>query len=325
MSRVFVTGATGLIGSVIAQQLRESGHDVVALVRDGTDASPLEEFGVVIARGDVTDRASIDAGLVGCDGIIHSAAIVGLPTQQIDSSRAVNLGGTVNIVDGARAAGIERTVVISTAAVFDRSTTLTERSPIAAAGTSDPYTVTKTEAYREVQKRVADGQDICVVVPGATFGSSPMGERMVNIPGGTQRLARALRLEPASYPPMVSPWSHTGHVSRISIAALERGTPGSLYIAFGAPDCVTSIAGFVNRGCEVAGIDHRVGEVTLEELEDPEIAARFGPTLVEMAKMKTPEPYFDATWTHEQLGVQPWSLDATLLETVEWLRRENLV
>ncbi|MGE0309799.1 MAG: NAD-dependent epimerase/dehydratase family protein, partial [Acidimicrobiia bacterium] len=288
MSRVFVTGATGLIGSVIAEQLRQEGHEVVALVREGTDAGPLEKLGVVIARGDVTDRASIDAGLVGCDGIIHSAAIVGVPTQQIDSSRAVNLGGTINIVDAARAAGVERTVVISTAAVFDRGSTLTEQSPVASDGATDPYTVTKTEAYRAVQERVAAGQHISLVLPGATFGSSPMGERMVNIPGGTQRIARALRLEPASYPPMVAPWSHTGHVARISLAALEKGTSGSLYIAFGAPDCVTTIAGFVNRGCEIAGIDHRVVSVTLEELEDPEVAARFGPTLVSMAKMPKP-------------------------------------
>ena len=55
MSRVFLTGATGMIGSNIAEQLVERGDDVRALVREGSDAAPLEAMGVEIVRGDITD------------------------------------------------------------------------------------------------------------------------------------------------------------------------------------------------------------------------------------------------------------------------------
>ncbi|MGE0879708.1 MAG: NAD-dependent epimerase/dehydratase family protein [Acidimicrobiia bacterium] len=321
MAKIMVTGATGLIGSRIAHQLVDGGHDVVALVRPTTDATALERLGITIAPGDITDRTSVDAALRGCDGVIHSAAIVGVPNQQLDSSRAANLGGTENVVDAARAAGVPRTVCISTAAVFDRGDgPMTERSPVATQSTSDPYTVTKIEAYVAAKQRLDAGQDIVFVLPGATFGPSPMGERMINIPGGNQRLARALRSEPAVYPPMKAPWSYTGHVADVTIAALERGTTGDNYIAYGALDCVALIAEFVNRACELAGIEYRAGSVPVERLDDPEVVAMFGPTLVEVAKKPSPDPYFDASYTHAHLGITPRSLDENLLSTLAWLR-----
>ena len=59
MSRVFLTGATGMIGSNIAEQLVEQGDDVRALVREGSDATPLEAMGVEIVRGDIADADDV--------------------------------------------------------------------------------------------------------------------------------------------------------------------------------------------------------------------------------------------------------------------------
>jgi hypothetical protein len=47
-----------------------------------------------------------------------------------------------------------------------------------------------------------------------------------------------------------------------------------------------TIAAFVNRALALAGREHRVGEVTLDELDDPEVLARFGPTLVRRARFR---------------------------------------
>ncbi len=59
MSRVFLTGSTGMIGSNIAEQLVEQGDDVRALVREGSDATPLEAMGVEIVRGDIADTDDV--------------------------------------------------------------------------------------------------------------------------------------------------------------------------------------------------------------------------------------------------------------------------
>ena len=130
MGRHLVTGATGLIGSAIAQQLVDAGHEVVALVRPGTDAADLEAIGVRLARGDLTEPHTVRKALTGCEGAFHSAAQVGTPDQTLAVSEAVNVGGTVALLDAARAAGVRRVVAISTSGVFDSDVTLTEHSPV---------------------------------------------------------------------------------------------------------------------------------------------------------------------------------------------------
>lgn len=326
MSTILVTGATGLIGSVIAQQLRAGGHEVRALVRQGTDASPIEALGVQVARGDVTDTPSLRPALDGCDGAIHSAAIVGLPSQDAAISHAVNVDGSMALLDAARAVGAGRVVMLSTAACFDaRTSTLTEESPIDSTPATDPYTITKKKAFEEASKRIADGQDIVFVLPGATYGPSPMGRRMVEIPGANQRIVRMLRGEPAEYVPASAPWSFTEDVAACSIAALDRGKSGDRFLSLGPTGASMSFAGFVNRAAELAGVDNRVGEVDPSRLGDPDVLATFGPTLVSMAKRQYAKPFFDDTRTQQVLGVTPVPTDEAIARTVAWLRNSNLV
>jgi dihydroflavonol-4-reductase len=314
-----VTGATGLIGSVIAQQLVEAGHEVVALVRPGTDAAGLEAIGVHVVRGDLTDEGSVRDALPGCDGAFHSAAMVGTPNQDVSVSERVNVGGTIALLDAARAAGVRRVVAISTGAVFDPSRTMTERSPVNPNPAGDPYSVTKTKAYLATVERIEAGQDVVFVLPGGTFGPSPMGRRMIDISGGDQRIARALQREPAAYLPMVSPWSSTIDVAGVALAAFDRGVTGDRYLALGAPDSVMSIAEFVNRAMELAGVDHRVDEIPRDELDDPTLVERFGPTLVAFARRVPPVPYFDASETERVLAYRFGSIDQRLRETLAWM------
>jgi nucleoside-diphosphate-sugar epimerase len=71
--RVFITGATGYIGSEVTSALRGRGHDVAALVRPETDSKALRDLGVVIEAGDLASLPSLSDSLSSYDAFLHIA------------------------------------------------------------------------------------------------------------------------------------------------------------------------------------------------------------------------------------------------------------
>jgi NADH dehydrogenase len=112
---ILVVGATGLLGSEICRLLAAAGKPFRALVRPTSDKSKvaqIQSLGAEIARGNLRDRSSLDAACKGVNAVISTASST-VSRQEGDSIQTVDLGGQLNLIDAAKAAGVNQFILIS--------------------------------------------------------------------------------------------------------------------------------------------------------------------------------------------------------------------
>lgn len=127
-SRVLVTGADGFIGSHLVELLLEKGARVRAMVlynsfgrRGWLDSLSTEVMeGVEVFAGDVRDPNGVREAMKECDIVLHLAALIAIPYSyhSPDTYLDTNIRGTLNVLQAARALGVERVVHTSTSEVY---------------------------------------------------------------------------------------------------------------------------------------------------------------------------------------------------------------
>jgi nucleoside-diphosphate-sugar epimerase len=115
--KVLVTGASGFLGSHVAEQLAARGDGVRVLVRRSSSRKYLEDLrGIEFAEGSVDDAESVVRAAAGVDSVVHIAGIV--KARNSDEFFATNVGGTQNVLAAAKAApSVKRFVLASSQAV----------------------------------------------------------------------------------------------------------------------------------------------------------------------------------------------------------------
>ncbi|NRQ32258.1 UDP-glucose 4-epimerase GalE [Nonomuraea sp. NN258] len=123
--RLLVTGGAGYIGSVVAAQLVEAGHEVTVLDDLSTGHADAVPDGARFVQGSITEAGDV---LDGQDAVLHFAArsLVGESVEKPGLYWSHNLGGTLALLDAMHARGVRRIVFSSTAATYGEP----ERSPI---------------------------------------------------------------------------------------------------------------------------------------------------------------------------------------------------
>src|SRR5215211_6667334 len=172
--RVLVTGGTGKVGSAVIERLVARGDEVVALVRDVAAAREALPAGVELARGDVTEPASLAAACEGIEGVFNC---MGIYEQWLpDDSRfeQVNAQGAMNVITAARQAGARRAVHTSTFDVFhaDPGGTMTE-ADLADYPKGTAYERSKQHAEELVLAEAragSPGLELVIVNPAGVYG-----------------------------------------------------------------------------------------------------------------------------------------------------------
>lgn len=165
--QVLVTGAAGFLGAALANTLVEQGHQVIGLDNMSTSSPNDLSTNIHFTRGDINDRPKLWTLLQDVDCVYHLAARVLVPESVLYPAEynLVNTGGTVNLMEAVRDAGVRRMVFISSGAIYGNQETqpLTEE---ALPNPKSPYAVSKlaAEYYVRTIGQQAGIESVCLRV-----------------------------------------------------------------------------------------------------------------------------------------------------------------
>ncbi|HXV75404.1 MAG TPA: SDR family oxidoreductase [Candidatus Polarisedimenticolaceae bacterium] len=167
MSRYLITGGAGFIGSNLTEALLRRGHSVRVL--DDLSTGRRENLAAAetwrregggqfeFVEGDVRDRDTCRAVVRDADFVLHQAAVPSVQRSVLDplTTNAVNVDGTLNVLEAARAAGVKRLVFASSSSIYGESETLPKVETMAPAPIS-PYGLQKLagETYCRLYHRL---------------------------------------------------------------------------------------------------------------------------------------------------------------------------
>jgi dihydroflavonol-4-reductase len=249
MSRVAITGASGLLGGNLAAELIAAGHEVVAIRRAGSKVAHLDHVPIAWREAELADTAALTRAFDGTDAVFHCAAAVSVVRDVTPAMTAANVTGTANVIDAVVAARTARLVHTSSVVAVGLSTDGRPVDETAAwnfdtEGLIDAYAITKRRA-EEVVNAARDRVDAVIVNPTYMFG--PLDAR----PSSGQLLVDVVRRRVPGTTPGYNNFVDVRDVARGMIAAWLHGRRGERYILAGHD---MTYAEIIRRIAAVAGV-----------------------------------------------------------------------
>lgn len=221
--KVLVTGGSGFLGSHVAEQLSNGGHEVIALVRKSSNRKFLSTLkNVTFAEGSVEDRASIDRAMKDVDAVVHSAGLVKARSEA--EFFECNTQGTINLLESAiaHAPKLRKFVHVSTLeacgpSLDKRPVPVDQERPVTAYGRS------KLAAEKEVIRR-RDQLPVVVLRPAAIYG--PRDVEILE----AFRAARRRQYPVIGDGSMLGSYTYGPDCARACLSAIDADVPsGSVY------------------------------------------------------------------------------------------------
>ena len=249
--RVFVTGATGFIGSAVIPELLAAGHTVLGMARSDDGAAALERMGVESHRGELTDLDSLTAGARACDGVIHLAFIHDF--SQFMANIAIDRKAVETLIAALEGAG-KPLIVTSGTAMFSPGRAVVE--------TDWTQTLDATRSGTELVVRASADKGVRAIIM-----------RLPQVHDTTRAGLISYLIENARQKGLAAyvgdganrwPAAHVSDVGRLYRLALEKAAPGVALHAVGE-------AGVPNKAiAEVigAGLGLPVRSLTMDEAGD---------------------------------------------------------
>ncbi len=254
--KVFVTGATGYVGSALVRNLTGAGHTVVGLARSDESAATLEEQGVEVHRGELSDPVSLVEGARRADAVIHTAFPQMGPGTDFDELMGMMTGAVTAMIDSLK--GTDKTFILTSGAggygPQTDATPLDESTPIIAP--------THAPNERTVLSATAEGVRTIVLRPTIAYGHGASNPVMAWL-GVSREIGGGVYIGEGDA--LISSVYIDDMVDLYRLA-LEKAKPGEAYnAASGSATATKDIAEAISKA---AGLGGKTVSIPPEEIEE---------------------------------------------------------
>ncbi|HWZ51336.1 MAG TPA: hopanoid-associated sugar epimerase [Granulicella sp.] len=229
--KVFLTGATGFVGSHVARSYAAAGAQLRLLTRSSSNMAALEGLDAEVVVGDLRQAAGLRSAIQGCEAVVHVAADYRLWVRDPKAMYGANVEGTRELLRLAREAGVRRVVYTSSVATMgfkSDGTIVNEETPVGVECMIGHYKRSKFLGEQEAIQAARAGQEVLILNPTTPIGP---GDRKPTPTG--QIIVDFLNRKFPAYVDTGLNLVDVGEVARMHLAALERGRPGERYILGG--------------------------------------------------------------------------------------------
>ncbi|HLF12118.1 MAG TPA: hopanoid-associated sugar epimerase [Gammaproteobacteria bacterium] len=327
MAASLVTGANGFLGAAVVRALLADGRPVRALVRPGSDRRNLDGLDVESIEGDITDPASLRAAMYGCSAVFHVAADYRLWVADPAPMYRTNVQGSVNVLEAAAAAGVQRMVYTSSVAVLglnaDRSPA-DEATPVAIHDMIGAYKRSKFMAEEAVRRRALElAFPVVVVNP-----STPIGPGDVKpTPTGRIILDAAAGRMPAFVDTGLN-LVHVDDVARGHLLALTLGRSAERYILGGVDmslqEILQRVAEHTGRAAPRVRLPHWfVYPIAVLSEGVAALSGREPRVTLDGVRMSRKHMYFSSRKAEHELGYTYRDPAQAIDEAIDWFKSHD--
>lgn len=323
--RIFVSGATGFIGSRLVERLADEGSIVHAFYRTETKADLIRRKGVILFKGDILDEESVLSAMKGCDVAYHVAAFAGVWSKDPGLIYRQNVDGALNVVKAAASCEVKRVLITSTAGILGPSegAAVNEETP-APSSFFTTYEASKSLMEKRLAELSASSPEVIIVNPTRVYGPGVLSEsngvsRMIGkyldgdwklIPGDGNSSGNYVYVEDVV----------SGH-----LLAMKNGLPGQRYVLGGENITYNQLFDLTR---EAGGVNYRLFHVPLWLMLTIARLMKLWTSLTGVAPLILPGlvKKFNHNWivssekAIKELGYNPMTAREGIKKTVKWLQ-----
>ncbi len=318
--KVLVTGGTGFLGANLVHHLAARGDAVRVLKRRRTPTDILAGLPVEFVEGDVTDADSLLRACQGVEGVYHVAGLVSYWRPRRAWQHRVNVEGTRNVVEAARANGVRRVVHTSSIAAIGYSTDgrpADEETEWNWGPHDVGYCTTKHLGEQEALAGNGRGLEVVVVNPAVIFGPRDVHRNTGMI------MTMVARHSVLPWPDGVITTCDVDDVCAGHVAAMERGRPGRRYILGGEHwryrDLIQAVAEVLGKKVRVLTVPEGLQSLLAWTVYGVSLLLQKEPPLTpELNRVRRLVGTYSSARAVGELGYPQTPLRQTLKKTYRW-------